>query len=177
MDYAPFVKKLQLPAGFAAPTTLRYEDIVARALSRSDLQDDVRGINGSLELIARTRGGGWPTGPVDDDFNYVDLVWHEQEFREQTSFAYVVRGAAGAYLGCAYLYPVGRRTPLSEELLERIRVDFADIVLGGTFEQTAALPAEANDPQLAALPRLRFRFDRRSLGRLRMLIDTINREG
>ena len=67
--------------------------------------------------------------------------------------------------------------PLSEELLERIRVDFADIVLGGTFEQTAALPAEANDPQLAALPRLRFRFDRRSLGRLRMLIDTINREG
>jgi hypothetical protein len=27
---------------------------------------------------------------------------------------------------------------------------------------------------VADLPRLRFRFDRRSLGRLRMLIDTIN---
>jgi uncharacterized protein (TIGR00730 family) len=67
--------------------------------------------------------------------------------------------------------------PLSEALLERIRQDFADIVVAGTFEQTAALPAEANDPHLAALPRLRFRFDRRSLGRLRMLIDTINREG
>jgi len=39
------------------------------------------------------------------------------------------------------------------------------------------LPAEANDPHLASLPRLRFRFDRRSLGRLRMLIDTINRDG
>jgi hypothetical protein len=119
MDYGPFVKQLQLPAGFVAPTTLTYEDIVANALSRSDLDDDVRGINSSLELIARTRGGGWPTGPVDDDFNYVDLVWHEQEFREQTSFAYVVRDAGGRYLGCAYLYPVGRRTPLSEELLGR----------------------------------------------------------
>jgi uncharacterized protein (TIGR00730 family) len=66
---------------------------------------------------------------------------------------------------------------LSDPLLERIRREFADIVVAGTFEQTAALPAEANDPHLAALPRLRFRFDRRSLGRLRMLIDTINREG
>jgi uncharacterized protein (TIGR00730 family) len=66
--------------------------------------------------------------------------------------------------------------PLSEPLLERIRREFADIVVSGTFEQIGALPAEANDPHLAALPRLRFRFDRRNLGRLRMLIDTINRE-
>src|SRR5438105_202168 len=63
---------------------------------------------------------------------------------------------------------------LSDALLERIRQDFADIVSAGTFEQTAALPEEANDTQLANLPRLRFRFDRRSLGRLRMLVDTIN---
>jgi len=66
---------------------------------------------------------------------------------------------------------------LAEPLLERIRHEFADIVVAGTFEQTTALPAEANDPHLASLPRLRFRFDRRSLGRLRMLIDTINRDG
>jgi uncharacterized protein (TIGR00730 family) len=66
--------------------------------------------------------------------------------------------------------------PLPEPLLERIRHEFADIVEAGTFEQTSALPAEANETTLAALPRLRFQFDRRSLGRLRMLIDTINRE-
>src|SRR5262249_40999486 len=66
---------------------------------------------------------------------------------------------------------------LPEPLLERIRHEFADILVGGTFEQIAALPEEANDPHLTTLPRLRFRFDRRSLGRLRMLIDTINREG
>jgi uncharacterized protein (TIGR00730 family) len=67
--------------------------------------------------------------------------------------------------------------PLPEPLFERIRHEFADIVEAGTFEQTSALPAEANETTLAALPRLRFQFDRRSLGRLRMLIDTINREG
>jgi len=66
---------------------------------------------------------------------------------------------------------------LSAEFLERIRSEFADILEGGTFEQTSALPAEANDPHLANLPRLRFRFHRRSLGRLRMLIDVINRDG
>jgi uncharacterized protein (TIGR00730 family) len=66
---------------------------------------------------------------------------------------------------------------LSEPVLKRIRRQFADIVEAGTFEQTAALPAEANDTHLADLPRLRFRFDRRNLGRLRMLIDTINQEG
>jgi uncharacterized protein (TIGR00730 family) len=65
---------------------------------------------------------------------------------------------------------------LTPALLESIRVEFADIIRGGTFEQTAALPAEATDPHLAHLPRLVFRFDRRSMGRLRMLIDMINRE-
>ncbi len=64
--------------------------------------------------------------------------------------------------------------PIAEPTLERIRGDFADVVEGGTFEQVGALPAEANDPHLASLPRLRFRFDRRNLGRLRMLVDFIN---
>ncbi|MBY0527869.1 MAG: LOG family protein [Gemmataceae bacterium] len=65
---------------------------------------------------------------------------------------------------------------LTPALLDRLRHEFADIVEAGTMLQTNALPAEANDTHLANLPRLRFRFDRRSLGRLRMLIDTINRE-
>ena len=68
------------------------------------------------------------------------------------------------------------RHELSPELLEQIRTEFAGIVVSGTFEQTGALPAEANDPQLAHLPRLRFHFDRRSLGRLRQLINLLNHE-
>ncbi len=66
---------------------------------------------------------------------------------------------------------------LGESLLERIRKDFADILASGTFVSSKALPAEAADTHLADLPRLRFHFNRRNLGRLRMLIDVINREG
>ena len=88
IDYAGLIKTLRLPPGFTAPTRLTYEDLEARALTRADLQEDVRGIKASIELIQRTRGGGWPTGSVTEDFNFVDLVWHEQESREGTSFAY-----------------------------------------------------------------------------------------
>jgi uncharacterized protein (TIGR00730 family) len=65
----------------------------------------------------------------------------------------------------------------SAALLEQIRSEFHDIAAGGTFELTKALPAEANDVALRDLPRLRFRFDRKSIGRLRMLVDLINRKG
>lgn len=66
---------------------------------------------------------------------------------------------------------------LSQTLLDQISRDFSDIVVTGTFTQTDALPLEANDEHVAHLPRLKFHFDRRQLGRLRMLIDTINKEG
>jgi uncharacterized protein (TIGR00730 family) len=66
---------------------------------------------------------------------------------------------------------------LSDALLENIRDEYKDIIRRGTFEQVAALSAEASDEHLAELPRLRFRFDRRNMGRLRMLIDLINKEG
>jgi uncharacterized protein (TIGR00730 family) len=66
---------------------------------------------------------------------------------------------------------------VGEPLLKKMQREFGDILESGGFEQTVALPAEANDTHLAALPRLCFRFDRKNLGRLRILIDTINREG
>ena len=117
MDYARLTKKLTLPDGAVAPRRLVYDDLVATAISRSDLGDDVRGINASVALIQQTRGGTWPTGPVSEDYDFVDLVWHELEFREGSSFSYVVRDAVGAYLGCCYLYPMGGRTPLRAELI------------------------------------------------------------
>jgi uncharacterized protein (TIGR00730 family) len=64
--------------------------------------------------------------------------------------------------------------PLSEPTLDRLRGEFKDVVKEGTLEQTNALPEEANEPLLAKMPRLKFRFDRHRLGRLRQLIDAIN---
>src|SRR3954453_22450363 len=122
LDLSSFVKKLALPPGYAAPARLSYEDVVARAISRDDLHDDVRGINASLELIRRTRGGSWPSGPVTEEYNYIDLVWHELEFREGDSFPSAPYDGAGQSLGCASLYPLGRPQPLTDELL-RFDVD------------------------------------------------------
>src|SRR5688572_30702352 len=118
MDYARLIKPIVLPPDFAAPVRLEFEDIVATRLGREHLHDDVAGINSSLDLIRKTRGGGWPTEPVTEEGNYIDLVWHECEFREGYSFSYVLHRAEGEYLGCCYFYPLGRRSPLSQELAE-----------------------------------------------------------
>lgn len=107
------VKQLDLPAGWKAPAELAYDDIRARAISRADNDDDVQGINASIELIRRTRGGRWPTEPVSVDFNYVDEVWHECEFRDGGSFTYAVYDSSGHYLGCCYLYPIWGGAPPS----------------------------------------------------------------
>ena len=117
MNYADFVKKLEVPDGFQPRSRLTYRDLVAAAITRADLVDDVQGINASLDLIPKTRGGKWPTGPVTEEENYVDLVWHECEFRDGKSLTYVVRDTTGEYVGCCYLYPLGTRTPLDEQLL------------------------------------------------------------
>lgn len=118
MSYAGLIKPLRTPAGWAPATVLRHGDLRAEAITREHVADDVRGINASLDLIRRTRGGAWPTEPVTEEFDYVDLVWHECEFRERDSFTYAVY-AGEEYLGCCYLYPLGRRQSLTEELLEQ----------------------------------------------------------
>ena len=118
MDYSGFVKRLRMPTGATPPTELVFDDLHAVALTREHLDDDVNGINASIDLIRRTRGGTWPSEPVTPEFNYVDLVWHECEFREGDSFTYALYNGSGEYLGCFYLYPLGRRRPLSAELLD-----------------------------------------------------------
>jgi uncharacterized protein (TIGR00730 family) len=80
------------------------------------------------------------------------------------------------YVGRKHYLVLRLRSPLPPELLERVRQEFADILAGETFELVGADPEESNDTHLIHLPRLRFLFDRRSLGRLRQLIDFINRE-
>ena len=65
--------------------------------------------------------------------------------------------------------------PLHPSLLEAINREFLDLLTEGDFQQSEALPLERDEEDLARFPRLVFRFNRRSLGRLRVLIDCINR--
>jgi uncharacterized protein (TIGR00730 family) len=68
------------------------------------------------------------------------------------------------------------RRPLGEDFLQRIQREFGDILTGGEFRQTTALPAERDETHLAKLPRLTFSFNRRDHGRLRQLINAINQQ-
>jgi hypothetical protein len=64
--------------------------------------------------------------------------------------------------------------PVAPSTLGRINDEFRDILAGGEFRSGPALAAEQNDPELAHLPRLIFKFNRVDNGRLRQLIDFIN---
>jgi len=62
---------------------------------------------------------------------------------------------------------------LPEGALESIRADFADILNEGTYEVSGPLPEERDE--YPDKPRLVFRFNRRSHGRLRMLVNFLNK--
>jgi uncharacterized protein (TIGR00730 family) len=64
--------------------------------------------------------------------------------------------------------------PLSPERLESLNHKFFDILVDGKFEQSGPLEEESGEEELADMPRLSFHFDRRQLGRLRMLINYVN---
>ena len=65
-------------------------------------------------------------------------------------------------------------SPLTEEQLALVNQEFGDLLTNGCFEQRPSLPGENDEPTLQGLPRLVFRFNRQSAGRLRQLIDRIN---
>lgn len=66
-------------------------------------------------------------------------------------------------------------SPLDMESIRILREGFSDILIpGGGIVHSVSLPAEADEPELAGLPRLIVDFDRKNLGRLRSLINAIN---
>lgn len=64
---------------------------------------------------------------------------------------------------------------LKSEAVETIQNNFSDLLKAGSMSQQEALPEEANEPELAELNRLVFRHRKRNFGRLRELIDVLNR--
>jgi len=61
-----------------------------------------------------------------------------------------------------------------EALLAELNRDFAAIIERGSIEACDPFAVERDDPSTLHLPRIAFRFDRRSFGQLRLLIDRIN---
>jgi len=65
--------------------------------------------------------------------------------------------------------------PLADQTLEKINAEFADILVRGRFTLGGPLSEEKDEPDLTGLPRLILHFNRQSFGRLRQLIDFLNR--
>jgi len=67
-------------------------------------------------------------------------------------------------------------SPLEASHIEKLKDGFADILTpGGAMVSSGPLAAEQEEPELAHLTRLIVDFDRQDFGRLRNLIDEINR--
>ena len=66
--------------------------------------------------------------------------------------------------------------PPTPGLIEELNRDFQDLLTEGRVRSTAPLPEEADDPEAFSLPRLLVPFNRKDFGRLRKIIDVINRQ-
>ncbi len=64
----------------------------------------------------------------------------------------------------------------SEEFVARLNDEFQDLLESGRIQKVKTHPLESDDEHLADLPRLGLRFNRRSIARLRQMVDLINRE-
>ena len=63
---------------------------------------------------------------------------------------------------------------ISDDLVSELNTDFADIIASGAIVKISATQAEIDSGDNIDLPRLMFDFNRRSYGRLRVLIDRLN---
>lgn len=67
------------------------------------------------------------------------------------------------------------RQPLSATTLEKLNDEFGTLLVSGKIEQVPILAAENGEhPEM---PRLKLRFNRHDCGRLRQMLDVVNREG
>lgn len=67
------------------------------------------------------------------------------------------------------------KKPVQNSTLKIIDKKFKDILKSGKFHKSNALPQESNQPEIRHLPRLVFNFNRINNGRLRQLIDYLNK--
>lgn len=108
-----------------------------------------------------------------EDLSLFTVVDDEQEAVDQILRFYSVYNSMRYIRDSLYLRLHARPTAA---LLDRLNTEFADIVVAGRIESVETHPHEMNDPHLVDLPRIALRFNRRSFGRLRQMIDVINEE-
>ena len=110
-------------------------------------------------------------GTIDpDDLNLFCLTDRAEDAVTEV-LKFYRRYHSSRFVGDEFVMRLNR--PLSAETLSEINDTFADITTGGRFEQWDH-PLDGEEGVYPDLARLVFNFDRRSAGRLRLLIDKIN---
>jgi hypothetical protein len=108
------------------PKKIEGKNFNAEVLRYIHAEEDLRNVLESEKLIKKTRGnaGKWPDPKkLSLEENAIDLAWHQREFENGISFAYLMRSKKDEYLGCAYLYPMNFRSKIPDA--KKYEVDFS----------------------------------------------------
>ena len=135
-------------------------------------------------LMEEPRGAYWATWRrfLVDNLLETGMISVEDFslFRITSSVQEAVREIHGFYRVFHSMRYAGRdlviriREPLAPDTLSSLNREFSDLVVEGSISQGKALPEEADEPEIADLPRIVFRFNSGRQGRLRQLIDQLN---
>ena len=135
-------------------------------------------------LVDEPRGTYWATWRrfLVDNLLEAGMISAEDFslFRITSSVEEAVREIHGFYRVFHSMRYAGRdlviriREPLAPDTLASLNRDFPDLLVEGSISQEKALPEEADEPEIADLPRIVFRFNSVRQGRLRQLIDQLN---
>ncbi|MFN2508498.1 MAG: TIGR00730 family Rossman fold protein [Chthoniobacterales bacterium] len=109
-----------------------------------------------------------------EDFFLFKIVHSAREAVQEIAQFYKVYQSA-RWVGDQLVIRIGRR--LTPEAVMELNRKFADLVRSGEIVQGTALRQEKNEPAIWDLPRLILAPHRRSFGRFRQLIDSINLAG
>ena len=90
---------------FEIPEKLETDEYRLRMLTINDLLKDYDAVMSSVGHLQKVWGNGWPEGLTLEE-NLVDLGWHQREFLNRSSFAYImVTLDESKVIGCVYMNP------------------------------------------------------------------------
>ncbi|OIO26185.1 hypothetical protein AUJ14_02535 [Candidatus Micrarchaeota archaeon CG1_02_55_22] len=97
-----------MPESFSLPKEFVFDGLRLEPLTPKHAEKDYAAVMSHLDEIAGVFAPGypWPRKSLTLEEDFSDLEWHENEFRQKTSFAYTVLSAdCSECLGCIYVYP------------------------------------------------------------------------
>jgi hypothetical protein len=97
-----------IPDDFVVPSGFITDKIKARKLT---VHDTLKDYDAVMESIGHLQGvfgelSSWPRPDFSLEDDFIDIGWHQTEFRMRKSFAYTVMSPdESKCLGCFYIYP------------------------------------------------------------------------